>query len=354
MVAYKFNHVCLESWGLNLPPHQVSSAELEDKLAPLYKRLEIPFGTLEKLTAIKTRHFWDKSVMPSQAATVAARNAVDGIGFAREHIQALFSCSVTRDYFEPAVAALVHGALGLDERAVTMDITNACIGFSNGLLTLANLIETGVVKAGVVVSAENVASIIDSSVTHLLSNNEITRDMMLRILPTFTLGCGSVSIVLCHESIATRGHKLKGAVSRSATQHSELCVGNADFCAAMPTEGLNPIMQTDSQLIISSAAKLGARIWPDASQAFGWKAADINRIFCHQVGKQLNAGFFREMGLSNEHEFIVYPRYGNQVSAALPTALVTGITEKPLNRGDKVLLTAFGSGLNGIFTAIEW
>ncbi len=354
MVAYKFNHVCIESWGLNTPPHQVTSAELEDKLSPLYQRLEIPFGTLEKLTAIKTRYFWDKSVRPSQAATVAARTALDGIGFAREHIQALFSCSVTRDYFEPAVAALVHGALELDERAVTMDISNACIGFSNGLLTLANLIETGVVKAGVVVSAETVSTIIDSTVTHLLKNQDITRDMLLRILPTFTLGCGAASMVLCHESIATRGHKLKGAVSRSATQHSELCVGNGDFCAAMSDSGLTPIMQTDSQLIISSAAKLGGRIWPDASKSFGWTADDIQHIFCHQVGKQINGAFYREMGLPQEKEFIVYPRYGNQVSAALPTAFVTGITEKPLNSGDKVLFTAFGSGLNGIFTAIQW
>lgn len=65
------------------------------------------------------------------------------------------------------------------------------------------------------------------------------------------------------------------------------------------------------------------------------------------------------MGLDIEKEFTIYRKYGNLVSAALPTALALGIDqrtseEKTLNKKDKILLTAFGSGLNSIFIGMEW
>jgi len=42
------------------------------------------------------------------------------------------------------------------------------------------------------------------------------------------------------------------------------------------------------------------------------------------------------------------------VSAALPAALANGAEEKAMKPGEKVLLTAFGSGLNTRFLGFEW
>jgi len=356
MAGFKFNHVCIESFGVNIPPNEVSSAEIEDKLSPLYNKLEIPFGTLEKVSGIKTRRFWERSLRPSQAGTVAAKIALEQSGLDPKILQALFSCSVSRDYFEPATASLIHGALGLNENAMVFDISNACIGFSNGLITLGNLIEQGAIKAGIVVSAETISSIVDASLKNLTEHPEgITRERLLRLLPAFTLGSGAAAMVLCHESISRTKHRLLGSATRSASQHSDLCVGNSDVCATMG-EALTPIMETDSQKLISEGTKLGARTWPEFSELLGWSEADIKHVFCHQVGKQLGAQFYRDMGIPGAYqkEYIVYPRYGNQVSAALPTALIEGTKERAAQSGDKLLLTAFGSGLNAIFTGIEW
>ncbi|HQH27195.1 MAG TPA: 3-oxoacyl-ACP synthase III, partial [Oligoflexia bacterium] len=189
MVSFRFRHVCLEAFGVHLPEEEVSSASLEDKIAPIYDRLKIPFGTLERLTGIKTRRFWDMDVRPSEVATVVARQVLDKIGFVREHIKALFNCSVTRDFFEPATAALVHRNLGLQEQSIVMDISNACMGFVNGIMVLGNLIESGAVKAGVLVSGENVARMVDSSVGYILGKENIDREELIKLLPTFTLGC---------------------------------------------------------------------------------------------------------------------------------------------------------------------
>ncbi len=355
MASFRFKHVCIEAVAVHLPKKEVTSASLEDLLAPIYEKLKIPFGTLERLTGIKTRRFWDKSVRPSEAATAVARQVLDKVGSVRNHIKALFNCSVTRDYFEPATASIVHRNLDLDEQSIVMDISNACMGFVNGIMMLGNLIESGAVKAGVLVSGENVASMVDSSAQYILGKDNIDREELIKLLPTFTLGCAAVAFVMCHDSISTTGHRILGGVARSATQFNDLCEGNGDhsFFQSTTTD-FNPIMYTESSKIISNAAKLGARTWKDTSEVLGWKSEDIDHIFCHQVGRQVNEAFYDEMGLDIGKEHTVYQKYGNLVSAALPVAFAEGVEEKNVKPGDKILLTGFGSGLNSCFVGVEW
>ncbi|MCI5065604.1 3-oxoacyl-ACP synthase III [bacterium] len=353
MFALRFNNVSLDAYSLQLPEYEASSAEIEDRLAPLYERLRIPFGTLEKLSGVKTRRMWDTSLLPSQVALPAVREALESTTVPREKIGAIINCSVTRDYFEPGTSTIIHRELELPETVQACDVTNACIGFSNGIEMVGMMIEQGAIEAGIVVSAENIACIIESSIRHLLSNEELTREEVLKLLPTFTLGCGAVAAVITRSDLSAHSHKIIGCTSRSATQHGNLCRGNADFHLAREN-GLNPIMYTESGDLILEASRLGKRMWDDFSRTFHWERDEIDHIFCHQVGKQVNRAFYEEMTLDYEKDFSTYQRYGNLVSASLPTAFFTGIEEKGIQAGEKILLTGFGSGLNSIFMGIEW
>ena len=340
--------------AVNTPPIKVTSSEIEDRLAPVYERLKIPFGTLEKLSGIKSRNFWDSSVMPSEAATTAATYAIEKAGFDRNKIGALFSCSVTRDFFEPATACLIHNNLGLPETCMVMDISNACLGFQDGMMVLANLIESGVVKAGVVVSGEAISRTLDNAIKHLVERPTGDRDQFLKLLPMFTLGSGAVAFVLAHDSIATSSHRLIAATTRSRTEHHRLCVGNSDFHSSQDATDYEPIMHTESSKLINSAAVLGGQMWKDLSEIVGWSRNDVNHIFCHQVGKQVNEAFYAELGLEMAKEFTIYKTHGNLASAALPTAFVLGAEEKKIAPGEKIVLTGFGSGLNSMFSGIVW
>ncbi|NCZ53504.1 MAG: hypothetical protein EBY81_06385, partial [Verrucomicrobia bacterium] len=138
-------------------------------------------------------------------------------------IGALFNCSVSRDFFEPATACLVHHNLGIPEESLVLDITNACIGFSDGMIMLSHLIEAGTVKAGIICAGENVSKVVHTTCDQLLGDPQVTREKILQMLPTLTLGCGAVAAVLCHDSILNGGHKFVGGVARSASQHHQLC-----------------------------------------------------------------------------------------------------------------------------------
>jgi len=119
-------------------------------------------------------------------------------------------------------------------------------------------------------------------------------------------------------------------------------------------EEIAPIMTSDAAQLMIAAAKLGGRAFPDVTAALGWSKDHVDHVFCHQVGRQVNEAFYTEMGLDFDKDFAIYNRYGNMVSAALPAALAIGAEEKNIQPGEKVLLTAYGSGLNTRFLGFEW
>jgi 3-oxoacyl-[acyl-carrier-protein] synthase III len=354
MISFKFKNVCIESIGVNIAPIEVTSAAIEDRLAPLYQKLGIPFGTLERLSGISTRYLFPPEVMPSEIATGACKDAIAGMGIDPQHIGAVFSCSVVRDYFEPATACIVHRNLELPETTMAMDISNACIGFSNGMMMMAQMIEAGIIKAGIVTSGEALHKILEYNFKFIMGHEAtLTRDELIKVLPTYTLGSGGVAFVLAHESIATQKHKLLGGAARSATQFNDLCKGDGDYFYQMAKDFM-PVMYTESSRLISAAAELGARTWADASRMLGWTSEQVDHIFCHQVGRQVNDSFYSAMGLDMAKEYTIYKKYGNLISASLPMAIALGTKEKNVKAGEKILLTAFGSGLNSLFMGIEW
>jgi 3-oxoacyl-[acyl-carrier-protein] synthase III len=357
MVACRYRNVHVEGMGAHYPEFELTSAAIEDKIAPLYKRLGIPFGTLERLSGVRTRKMWEPSVMPSTAGAEAVRIAARDAGIELDQIEALISCSVCRDLFEPSTACIMHGKLGLSRGTLAFDVSNACIGFSNGLGVVASLISSGFIKVGVVVSGENPAIMINGNFRHINKTiDTITRDELVKVLPTFTLGGGAVAFVLTHESIARSGIRYLGGVSVCASEHAALCGGNGDFCLdpTVTPEDEFPLMETESSKLIEAAAYLGGSVWPEVSDTLGWSVDDIDHIICHQVGRQVNTEFYNKMGLPFEKDFAIYRDYGNMVSAALPSALMMAVEGRGIKPGDKVLTTAFGSGLNAVFSGFEW
>jgi 3-oxoacyl-[acyl-carrier-protein] synthase-3 len=76
---------------------------------------------------------------------------------------------------EPATASFVHHGLGLPASCLLFDISNACLGFLDGMVMLANMIELGQVEAGLVVAGETAEDLIASTLRHLLSEASLSR-----------------------------------------------------------------------------------------------------------------------------------------------------------------------------------
>lgn len=348
---FRFRRVCLEAFGYVLPERVVTSLEIERELAPVYERFGLHEGRLELMTGISERRFWDEGTLPSDASTRAGRRAMEATGVSPDEIECLFHTSVSRDCLEPATASVVHDNLRLPARSVMYDISNACLGFLNGMVSLANMIELGQVKRGLIVAGESSRQLVRTTIDHLLSKKDLTRRDLKRAFASLTIGSGAVALLLAHESVASITGRLLGGVIRTATAHNQLCRGSDDTGfeddAAM-------VMHTDAETLLESGCALAAETWTDFSEAMSWSRDDVDRVFCHQVGTAHRDRFLESIGIEPAKDFSTYPHLGNVGSVSLPITMAMGIEQYPPKPRDKIAMLGISSGLSSVMLAVQW
>lgn len=347
-----YKKVCLESLGYELPDNIVTSLNLEERLAPIYNKLNLQYGRLEMMTGIRERRFWDDGVTPSQASIKAAEKAISRSGVKKEDIGCLLHTSVSRDFLEPATATVVHDSLGLPPTATIFDISNACLGFINGMVTLANMIELGQVKAGIVVGCESSKRVVDAIIDKILKDPDITKDKVKMAFATLTLGSGAAAAVLTHSTLSRDGHKLLGGVTRAASEHNDLCRIKDDTCFFDPI--ISPDMDTKSTELLKNGARLAPYTWEAMKQELEWKNPDVDRFFTHQVSAVHSRLLFKTLGLDKEKDFSTVEYLGNIGSASLPITMAIGIDQGCLSPGDKVAMMGIGSGIVCLMLGLEW
>ena len=348
----RYNNVHVEALGYEIPETVVTSQSLEERVAPVYEKLNLSYGRFELMTGIRERRFWDDETAPSQASTKAAEKAIAQSGIEKADIECLLHTSVCRDFLEPATATLVHDSLGLPPTATIFDISNACLGFTNGMITLANMIELGQVKAGIVVGAEGGKRLIDKTINDLLKDQNITRDKLKVSFASLTLGSGAVAAVLTHSSLSKSGHKLLGGAVRTASQHNDLCRIEADtYFFDLDSY---PNMRTDYAGILNNGTALAAETWKAFQHELEWNGTHVDKVFCHQVSTVHREVLFHALELDESKGFSTVEYLGNIASCSLPISLAIGIEEGHVNAGDNVVLMAGGSGLCGVMLGVKW
>jgi len=100
-----------------VPPHTVTSGELEDRLGEVTARLELPANPIQPLTGIAERRFWDEGLPVHQVAARVARQAIAAAGIEPEQVGLLINTSICKDFLEPSMASLIHGDVGLGRNA---------------------------------------------------------------------------------------------------------------------------------------------------------------------------------------------------------------------------------------------
>src|SRR5207248_7437977 len=217
----RYNHVCIESLAYTLHDEIVSSDEIEARLAPLYRRLKLPEGRLELMSGICERRLWPHGTRPSEKSIESGRKAIEAAGIEPLEVGCLIHGSVCRDQLEPATACRVHDALGLPEECVVYDVSNACLGLLNGIVQIADLIELGQIRAGLIVGTEDSRALLESTIDELNRDESLTRDSVKPAFASLTIGSASAAVLLTHEEISRTGNHLVAAAARAHTAHHE-------------------------------------------------------------------------------------------------------------------------------------
>ncbi len=349
-IIMRYEHVCIEAVAHMVPPHVVTSEEIETRLATVYERLCLPAGRLELMTGIRERRFFDPGTLPGTISIDTARAALEKSGIDRRHFGILIHGSVCRDQMEPATAARVHDGVHLPAEALIMDVSNACLGLLNGMLIIADQIELGRIRAGIVVGTENGRDLVEGTIDSLLNDKTLTRQSIKPAFASLTIGSGSAAIVLCDRKLSRTGYRLLGGSFLSDSSGHRLCAGGVK--AVKHGDG-RPRMETDSEALLHAGIKLAEQTWSRTKSVLGWSNEDVTRVFSHQVGKQHRTLLMERLHLDPALDFPTVELLGNTGAAALPMALSMGLEQFPPNSGDRLALLGIGSGLNSVMLGIE-
>jgi acyl-CoA:acyl-CoA alkyltransferase len=217
----RWKNVCLEAIASVVPDERVTTRTLEARLEPLYRALHLQQGQVELLTGVRERRMWPRGPVMSQCAAQAARMALDHAGLAATDLGAVVYAGVCRDNLEPATACAVAEALGVGAEALVFDVSNACLGVMNGMLEVANRIELGQIRSGLVVSAESSREIVDSTIERL--NADPTMERYRLGLATLTGGSGACAVVLTSAEDSAAEHRLLAGAALNASAYHRLC-----------------------------------------------------------------------------------------------------------------------------------
>jgi 3-oxoacyl-[acyl-carrier-protein] synthase-3 len=384
-----YSRVFIDAIGYELAPIVVTSAELEQRIEPLYQALRMPQGQLESLTGVSERRWWEPNFPVSEGAIRAARKALAASNVQPADVDVMIYAGVCREHFEPATACRVAAGVGVNPGAFVYDISNACLGVLNGIVDIANRIELGQARAGLVVSCETAREIVENTIDRMV--REPTMDVFKSGVATLTGGSGAVAVLVTDGSFGQKRRRLAGGATQTAPQHHNLCrwglqdvlsnswsnlvpgplrqatsavVGHflASKPAAVLQSGIDlglrhlvmPFMATDAASVLKYGVELGTRTWKAFSQSVGWARDQMDKVICHQVGAAHRETILKTLDIPPEKDFPTYPFLGNIGTVSLPLTAAIAEEREFLQSGDRVGFLGIGSGLNCLMLGLHW
>jgi acyl-CoA:acyl-CoA alkyltransferase len=373
----KYSNVHIEAIGYELPPVVVSTAELESRLAPVYEALNMKPGQLELLTGINERRWWEPGYSLSRGAAAAGRKALAASNLTAQDVDVLIYAGVCREQFEPATACAVAHELQVGSDAAVYDVSNACLGVLNGIVDVANRIELGQAKAGLVVSAETAREINENVIDRMVRSK--SAEMFRESVATLTGGSGAVAVLVVSEELSSeKRRKVLGGVTQSALQYHSLCRWGMQSILPATVHtfekvfgqqarslvqrsidyGLRhvmvPFMETHAGEVLKYGVELGMRTWKKFLGKIGWGMDQLDKVICHQVGAGHRDAVLKALGIPPEKEFSTFEFLGNMGTVSLPLTAAVAEEREFLKPGDRVGFLGIGSGLNCLMLGLEW
>ena len=336
-LSYRHTNTAILSVTAAEAPRVVPSSWFEEQLSDTLARVGLRPGLLEGLAGIKERRWWPDGVRFVDAAVDAGEKALAEAGVDRGRVGLMVNSSVSRDYLEPSSAVEIHHRLGLPSSCSNFDLANACLGFVNGMHLAATMIDAGHIEYALVVDGEDSRPVQERTLRRLASSTATTTDIMNEFA-TLTLGSGGAAMVLGRADENPNGHRFEGGISRAATEHHELCIGD------------NEEMRTDTRGLLVAGLDLAEAAWREAAGQFSWD--DIDCYVMHQVSQVHTSALCERLGIDPAKVPLTFPEFGNIGPASVPFTLARQTNQ--LRDGDRVLCMGIGSGLNTAFCEIVW
>ncbi|MBS0660594.1 MAG: 3-oxoacyl-ACP synthase [Verrucomicrobia bacterium] len=317
--------VALAATGVAVPERILTAEELD-------RREGWTVGESERVTGIRQRH----TAMHETAAQLAAeagRRALAAAGLRWGEVDALVCASATMDQALPYNAALVHAELGpTARRTATFDVGASCLSFLQALDLLGEAVAAGRYERVLIVSAD--ISTFTTDYRNLKENG--------------IFGDGAAAAVLRRAQ--------PGEPSAILAAHSLTLPEGVDFCRIRSggsrfhrrgfPEHSEALFEMRGRALYALVGRHLPAFVDDLLHSAGVAREELALLVPHQASLPAIRHVARQLGFAPERVVEIFPEFGNQVGASLPTALHFALSRHGLRRGDKFLLLGSGAGVS--------
>jgi 3-oxoacyl-[acyl-carrier-protein] synthase-3 len=276
-------------------------------------------------TGIRQRHIAAEGQTTSDLGYHAAVRALEAAGVDAKDLELIVVGTTTPDLIFPSTACLIQHRLGADG-CPAFDVNAACSGFVYALTVADKFIRSGAVKTALVIGAETLTRMVDWS------------DRTTCVL--FGDGAGAVVLKADTETgiLSTHMHA-DGGKKELLWNPVGVSVG---FKPGEENAGVRIHMSGND--VFKHAVKALDSVVEETLEHYGVDRHDIVWLIPHQANLRIIEATAKRLDMPMERVVVTVDRHGNTSSGSVPLALDEAVRSGKVQRGQLLLLEAFGGG----------
>ncbi len=304
--------------GSALPKQVVTNDDLA-------KRVDTSDEWIAARTGIRQRHVAGEGETTVSLGEEAARKAMAAAGVTADDIDLIVFGTTTPDLIFPSSACLMQARLGI-VGCPAFDVNAACSGFIYAVTVADKFVRSGDAKCALVVGSETLTRMVDWN------------DRGTCVL--FGDGAGAVVLKPDSETGILSTHLHADGAKKELLWNP---VGvSAGFKPEEPNAGVKVLMTGNE--VFKHAVKALDGLVDETLDANGLDRHDIDWLIPHQANLRIIEATAKRLDMPMDRVIVTVDKHGNTSSGSVPLALDAAVQSGKVQRGQLLLLEAFGGG----------
>ena len=281
-------------------------------------------------TGIKQRHKLADDENASDMGLNASRKALEEAGIHASELTHVITATCTPDVLSPSVACIIAGQLGAGS-VMAFDFSAACSGFIYGLSLCRSLLAHQ--------PDAKILFVCTEALTRRVNWGDRSTCVLFGDAATACVVTGSsgnvmagLEDVVCHSDGTQRDLIVVGGGTSSRYAKGDH-VGDDFFITMQGRE------------TYKHAVRNMVHVCEEVLTRNGLSTADVNLLVPHQANMRIIEAVGSRLNIVGDRVFVNVDKYGNTSSASIPLAISEARAAGRIKTGDRLLVTAFGSGL---------
>ena len=300
------------STGSYLPQHIRTNADLE-------KMVDTSDEWIVTRSGIRERRIAAPDETVSTMGFEAAQKAIEAANIDPQEIDLILVATTSNSHAYPSAACQIQGMLEIDD-AIAFDLAAACTGFVYALGVADQFIRTGKVKKALVIGSDLNSRKLDET------------DRSTVVL----FGDGAGAVIL-------EASEKEGIISTHLHASADK---NAALLLPQPERGVakSGYIEMQGNETFKLAVRELSNVVEETLAANNLDKKDIDWLVPHQANLRIIAATAKKLDMDMSQVVITLDRYANNSAATVPVALDEAVRDGRIQRGQLLLLEAFGGG----------